>query len=110
MAIRRLEEELLWPGAVAADLAECRRYLEKPGRFLPDPEMNCSHCDPLVARDCLEAALLRLPRGARTDLGRIVAKLDAEFDRRFVPLSPHLVLTPPFGACGHWRRRFMENY
>ncbi|GDY80273.1 hypothetical protein SAV31267_097580 [Streptomyces avermitilis] len=109
VAIRKLEEERLWPGAVAAALAECRWYLGQPGRVLPDPVMGCGCCDPLVARDRLEDVLLWLPRGARTDLGRLVARLDAEFDRRAVSLSSHLMLATPFSACGYWRQRFMEN-
>jgi hypothetical protein len=108
-AIRKLEEERLWPGAVAAALAECRWYLGQPGRFLPDPVIGCECCDPLVARDRLEDVLLWLPRGARSDLGRIVAGLDAEFDRRAVSLSSHLIRASPFSACGCWRRRFMDN-
>lgn len=109
VAIRKLEEDRLWPGAVVTALAECQRYLEQPGPVLPDPVMGCECCDPLVARDLLEDVLLWLPHGARTDLGGLVARLDAEFDRRTVPLSPHLVLASPWGACGWWRRRLMEN-
>lgn len=109
LAIRKLEEDRLWPGAVAAALAECRSYLGQPGRVLPDPVIGCDCCDPLVARDRLEDVLLWLPRGARADLGRLLAGLDAEFDRRAVSLSSHLMLATPFSACGYWRRRFMEN-
>src|SRR5690242_7113088 len=109
VAIRKLEEDRLWPGAVAAALAECQRYLNQPGRVLPDPVMACECCDPLVARDRLEDVLLWLPRGAGEDLGRFVSRLDSEFDRRTVPLSPHLVLASSWGACGWWRRRFLEN-
>jgi hypothetical protein len=104
VAIRKLEEERLWPGAVAAALAECRWYLRQPGRVLPDPAVGCDCCDPLVARDRLEDVLLWLPRGARTDLGRLVARLDTEFDRRAVSPSSHLMPATPFGACGYWRR------
>ncbi|GGS72751.1 hypothetical protein GCM10010222_11950 [Streptomyces tanashiensis] len=77
--------------------------------MLPDPVMACECCDPLVARDRLEDVLLWLPQGARADLGRLVAGLDAEFDRRTVPLSPHLTPARPWGACGWWRRRLMES-
>ncbi|MER5893149.1 hypothetical protein [Streptomyces sp. NPDC001876] len=109
VAIRRLEEKRLWPGDVAAALTECRRYLDQPGRVLPDPVMDCECCDPLMARDCLEDVLLWLPRGARSDLGRVVARLDAAFDRRSGPLGAHLVLASPQGACGWWRRRLSEG-
>ncbi|MDI3405102.1 hypothetical protein [Streptomyces cavernicola] len=61
-----------------------------------------------MARDLLEDVLLWLPRGARADLGRIVAGLDAEFDRRVVSLGSHLVLATPLSTWGYWRRRFME--
>ncbi|MFC8230341.1 hypothetical protein [Streptomyces sp. NPDC057287] len=94
---------------MAAALAECRRHLNQPGRVLPDPMMGCECCDPLVARDLLEDVLQWLPRGARDDFGRIVGTLDAEFDRRTVPLSPHLTLASPWGAWGWWRQRFLEN-
>ncbi|MGW3989868.1 hypothetical protein [Streptomyces sp. NPDC004830] len=108
-AIRKLEDERLRPGAVSAALAECQWYLNRPGRVLPDPMTGCDCCDPLVARDRLEDVLLWLPLGARADLGRLVARLDAEFDGRAGPLGTHLVLSEPFGACGHWRRHFMES-
>ncbi|WP_405789319.1 hypothetical protein OG753_18995 [Streptomyces sp. NBC_00029] len=92
MAIRKVEEDPLWPGVVVAALAECEWYLKQPGHVLPDPVMGCECCGPLAARDRLEdVLLLLLPRGARADLG----KLDAEFDRRTVPLGPHLTLASP---------------
>lgn len=108
VAIRKLEEDRLWPGAVAAALAECRWYLGQPGRVLPDLVIGCDCCDPLVARDRLEDVLLWLPRGARADLGRLVARLDAEFDRRAVSLSTHLMLATRsvlagIGAGDSWR-------
>ncbi|MFF8190501.1 hypothetical protein ACF05L_06335 [Streptomyces bobili] len=104
-----MEEDRLWPGAVFAALAECRRHLEQPGRVLPDPVMGCECGDPLVARDVLEDVLLWLPRGARADLGGLVSRLDAEFDRRTVPLSAHLMLASPSGACGRWRQRLLDD-
>ncbi len=109
VAIQKLEEDRLWPGAVPAALAECRSYLSQPGRVLPDPVMGCECCDPLVARDRLEDMLLWLPRGARADLDRLVFRLNIEFDRRAVPLSPHLLLAASWGECGSWRRRLLEN-
>lgn len=109
VAIHRLEDERLWAGAVVAALRECRRHLEQPGRVLPDPVMGCACCDPLVARDLLEDVLRWLPRGARTDLGRLVARMDAEFARRSAPLGAHLTLPPPFGACGPWRQWLGER-
>lgn len=99
----------MWSGAVDAALAECRWYLAEPGPALPDPETGCECCNPVLARDLLEVVLLWLHRGARIDLGRVVAVLDADFDRRTEP-RPWLRLPPaPWGADGRWRRRFLER-
>ncbi|MFF2078713.1 hypothetical protein ACFVXG_28675 [Kitasatospora sp. NPDC058162] len=104
-AIRRVEDERLGPNAVFWALAECRRYLAQPGRVLPEPEVGCDECNPVLARDELEAVLRWLPRGARVDLGRLVARLDAEFDRRSALMSGPRIPGPPLGVEGWWRRR-----
>ncbi|MFJ4188428.1 hypothetical protein [Kitasatospora sp. NPDC089509] len=104
-AIRRLEDERLEPNAVCQALAECRRYLGQPGRVLPEPEVGCDECNPVLARDPLEAVLRWLPAGARADLGRVVARLDEEFDRRSVPHPGLRMALPPWGVDGWWRRR-----
>ncbi|MFF3115467.1 hypothetical protein ACFVSN_40580 [Kitasatospora sp. NPDC057904] len=108
-AIRRLEHERLWTGAVAGALSECRRYLSQSGRVLPEPETGCDECNPILARDLLQAVLLWLPVGARVDLGRLVARLDAEFDRRTV-LRPELLMADsPWGVEGSWRSRLLDG-
>ncbi|MFJ9777057.1 hypothetical protein ACIRVF_38480 [Kitasatospora sp. NPDC101157] len=104
-AIRRLEDERLAPDTVFWALAGCRRYLDQPGRALPEPEVGCDPCNPVLARDELEAVLRWLPRGARTDLGRLVARLDAEFDRRSTPMPWLRMPDSPQGIDGWWRRR-----
>jgi hypothetical protein len=65
------------------------------------------------ARDRLEDAVLWLCGFLavldRTDLGRVVGLVDADFDRRSAPLSLHLALASPRGACGWWRQRLSGN-
>ncbi|MEU3481054.1 hypothetical protein ACI2LO_29705 [Streptomyces sp. NPDC033754] len=39
-------------------------------------------------RDDLEQVMLRLPPGAKRDLGRLISRIDAEFERRTLP-EPH---------------------
>ncbi|WP_280703553.1 hypothetical protein [Kitasatospora sp. GP82] len=107
MAVRKVEEDRLWAGAVAAALAECRWYLGQPGRYVPVPDTACSCCDPLVARELLEDVLRWLPRGARTDLERLVSRLDDDFECRTVP-RPASWLPSPWGAGIWWRQRLLE--
>ncbi|GGZ25964.1 hypothetical protein GCM10010327_65770 [Streptomyces nitrosporeus] len=85
--------DLLWEGAVAAALAHYRAFLRQPGRYLDlcfeaSPHPESALVDVAKARDVLEAALRSLPRHAHGELGRLVARLDAEFGRRTLP-DPH---------------------
>ncbi|MFI6985298.1 hypothetical protein ACIBSV_42970 [Embleya sp. NPDC050154] len=56
-----------------------------------------------LARDLLQAVLLWLHAGAKADLGRVVGRLDAEFDRRTVPRPGLIGPDSPWGVNGPWR-------
>ncbi|WP_436788602.1 hypothetical protein [Yinghuangia sp. YIM S10712] len=79
-----MEQEHLHLNAVAGALESIRRKLAEPGRWLRFSERDYYN-GVFDARDRLDEALIRLPAGARADLGRVVARLDAEFERRTVP-------------------------
>ncbi|UGQ14685.1 hypothetical protein LO772_14530 [Yinghuangia sp. ASG 101] len=94
---------------MAAALQECRWYLAEPGPVLPEPFTGCDCCNPILARDLLQAVLLWLPAGGRADLGRVVARLDAEFDRRAVPCPGLVTPDSPWGVDGPWRDQLMTE-
>lgn len=75
--------------------------------MLPEPFTGCDCCNPILARDLLQAVLLWLPGGAKADLGQLVARLDAEFDRRTEPRPELLTPGSPWGVDGPWRDRLM---
>ena len=84
-AVRRLEAGRFWPGYVADAIAAYERFLRRPGRVLYlGPLEVCPCCDPVEARDLLQAALAALPQDTR-DLRRLVARLDGQFERRTLP-------------------------
>ncbi|WMD06179.1 hypothetical protein [Streptomyces sp. FXY-T5] len=80
--MRRVEAELLWPGAVA--LSRRERAFWGPGRCLSGP-YDSPGIEIEDGRDDLDEVLRHLPGGARVDLGRLVARIDAEFERRTLP-------------------------
>ncbi|MBG6133895.1 hypothetical protein [Longispora fulva] len=106
-AIRRVEEEHLWPGAVADGIERFQRYLRQPGRDLRRPWADCPCCDPLEAREELGQALRLLPRGARIDLEGIVDRLDANFLRR-TTWNPQARFHSAWAAGAWWRQRFLD--
>ncbi|GKQ37786.1 hypothetical protein ALMP_43220 [Streptomyces sp. A012304] len=97
-AVRRLEDERLEPDAVARALSRCERELRRPGRYLGAPEVWQPGLEFEDARDTLQEALHHLPHGARRDLGRLVLRVDAEFERRTLP-DPGAV---PLWTAGRW--------
>jgi len=105
-AVRRLEgqDENLWPDAVADAVDTYGRHLRRPKRESATEDLDCPCCSPLDARDTLDLALRRLPPGARTDLGRIVARLDAVYLRRSLP-DPRYSGSNTQAAQGWWRHR-----
>ncbi len=83
-AVRRVEAEHLWPGAVAATLSHFERAFREPGRYLSGP-YESPGIEIEDGRGDLDEVLRHLPGGARVDLGRLVARIDAEFERRTLP-------------------------
>lgn len=86
-AIRRVEEEeeRLWPNAVADALARIEWAFKQPGRYLNASAVYEPGLEMEDARDDLEEVMLRLPRGARRDLGRLIGRIDDEYERRTMP-------------------------
>lgn len=84
-AVKRLEGSRLGPGAVAEAIATYESFLRRPGRYLSSPGYECPCCDPVYARDVLQVALGALPKSTGRDLRLIVARLDAEFERKTLP-------------------------
>ncbi|MFD5163549.1 hypothetical protein ACFWMJ_36795 [Streptomyces hawaiiensis] len=102
-AVRRVEAEHLWPDAVAVALHRFECAFRQPGRFLDGP-YDSPGIEIEDGRDDLEVALRYLPGGARADLGRLVARIDAEFERRTLP-NPGRVGEWTAGRWWWWRIR-----
>ncbi|WP_311774553.1 hypothetical protein [Streptomyces sp. AK010] len=102
-AIRRVEAEHLWPGAVAVDLSRFERAFGEPGRHLSGP-YESPGIEIEDGRDDLDEVLRYLPGGARVDLGRLVARIDAEFERRTLP-DPGRASEWTAGRWWWWRIR-----
>ncbi|MBT2396608.1 hypothetical protein [Streptomyces sp. ISL-100] len=75
----------MWPDAVADALARFEWAFKQPGRYLNASQVWEPGLEAEYARDDLEEAMLRLPRGAQRDLGRLIARIDDEFERRTLP-------------------------
>jgi hypothetical protein len=75
----------MWPNAVADALSLFEWAFKQPGRFLNASQVWQPGLEVEDARDHLELAMLHLPRGARRDLGRLVDRIDDEFERRTLP-------------------------
>lgn len=84
-AVRRVEARRFGPGYLSAALATYEGFLRRPGRVLYLPVSDCPCCDVADARDDVEDLLRALPPRARRELGRVVARLDAELERRTLP-------------------------
>ncbi|MFG3221832.1 hypothetical protein [Streptomyces sp. NPDC048185] len=98
-AIRRVEDQWMWPNAVADALSLAEWAFEQPGRYLDATAFESPGLGD--ARDDLEWAMRHLPPGARRDLGRLVTRIDAEIERRTLP-DPHLT---ELTASGWWWTR-----
>ncbi|TDC25420.1 hypothetical protein E1265_07125 [Streptomyces sp. 8K308] len=83
--MRRVECELGRSDVVARSLARFERAFQQPGRYLNASEVWQPGLEIEDARDDLEEVLRRLPVGARADLGRLVGRIDAEYERRTLP-------------------------
>lgn len=102
-AVRRVEADHLWLDAVADALSRFAWAFRQPGRYLSGP-YESPGIEIEDARDDLEVALRHLPRGAREDLGRLVERVDAEFERRTLP-NPGWVSERTAGRWWWWRIR-----
>ncbi|MFE2298695.1 hypothetical protein ACFXAW_10890 [Streptomyces sp. NPDC059445] len=101
--MRRVEALYLHPDAVAVALDRFERAFKQPGRYLTGPGESPG-IEIEDGRDDLEVALRYLPKGARADLGRLVARIDAEFERRTVP-DPGPACAWTAGRWWWWRIR-----
>jgi hypothetical protein len=102
-AVRRVEAEQLWPDAVAHALRRFEWALRQPGRYLTGP-YESPGIEIEDGRDDLEVALRHLPSGARADLGRLVERIDVEFERRTLP-DPGWACEWTAGRWWWWRIR-----
>lgn len=91
----------IFPGVTAVALGRCCSFLRLPGRTLYPgladcPCRGCSLDDVTHARDVLGDILAALPPRPQTELGRLLARIDAELLRRTLP-------DPRASGCP-WRR------
>ncbi|KOX28606.1 hypothetical protein ADL06_13510 [Streptomyces sp. NRRL F-6491] len=75
----------MWPDAVARALACFEDAFKQPGRYLNASEVWQPGLEVEYARENLAEVMLHLPHGARRDLGRLIARIDDEFERRTLP-------------------------
>ncbi|MFG2953673.1 hypothetical protein ACGF5O_08095 [Streptomyces sp. NPDC048291] len=87
-AIRQVEDEEMWPNAVAHALSRFEWAFRQPGRYPNASEVCSPGIEVEDAGDDLEQAMLHLPSGARRDLGRLITRIDEEFDCRALPVPP----------------------
>ncbi|WP_053800239.1 hypothetical protein [Streptomyces rimosus] len=98
------DERLSRPDLVVDALSRFERAFRQPGRFLNASEVWQPGLEIEDARDDLEEVLRHLPRGARADLGRLVARIDTEYERRTLP-DPGWVPEWTAGRWWWWRIR-----
>ncbi|MFJ3932013.1 MULTISPECIES: hypothetical protein [unclassified Streptomyces] len=103
-AVRRVEEQRLRPGLVAEALDRFAAAFSRSGRYLDASEVWQPGLEIEDARDDLDDVMRHLPEGARADLGRLVARIDAEFERRTLP-DPGRVPVSTAGRWWWWRLR-----
>ncbi|MFB7383015.1 hypothetical protein ACFC26_07230 [Kitasatospora purpeofusca] len=73
----------MWPNAVAKAISCFEWAFSQPGRYLDGSAFDSPGVGD--ARDDLEWAMLYLPPGAEQDLGRLITRIDEEFERRTLP-------------------------
>ncbi|MGV9289258.1 hypothetical protein [Streptomyces sp. NPDC003719] len=96
----------MWPDAVSDALARFEWAFQQPGRYLNASPVWQPGLEVEYARDDLEEAMFHLPRGARRDLGRLIARIDDEFELRTLPNpKPAHALT----VAGWWWSRIRER-
>jgi hypothetical protein len=97
--IRRVEDQQMWPNAVADALSRIEWAFQQSGRYLDTSAFDSPGLGD--ARDDLEWAMRHLPPGAQRDLGRVLTRIDAEIERRTLP-DPNLIELAMFGRW--WTR------
>ncbi|MFF6784741.1 hypothetical protein [Streptomyces sp. NPDC012510] len=103
-------EYYVFPGVTARALLRYRDFLSPPGSrprypFLSDCDCRgCSLDDVRHVRDVLGMVLRRLPPRARTELGRLVASLDAVYLERTLP-DPFVDTRREWRRGVRWYRR-----
>lgn len=103
-AIRRVEEQRLRPDLVATALTQFEWAFRQPGRYLNASQVWEPGLEIEDARDDLEEVMRYLPRGARADLGRLITRIDDEFERRTLP-DPGQMHEWTAGRWWWWRTR-----
>lgn len=115
-AIRRVEYAHEWyeihPGATEIALLRYRRFLDRPGRVLYPclAQCSCRGCsldDVTHVRDALAEVLALLPGRPRTELSRLVTRLDRRLLRRTLP-CPYAA-THPWRSQAWWRMRLYDG-
>ncbi|MFI1466299.1 hypothetical protein [Streptomyces wuyuanensis] len=61
------------------------RAFSQSGRYLDASQVWEPGLEIEDARDDLDEVMHNLPKGARADLGRLITRMDAEFERRTLP-------------------------
>lgn len=95
----------MWPNAVANALSRFEWAFKQPGRYLNASEAYSPGIEVEDARDDLERAILHLPPGAKRDFGRLITRIDAEFERRTLPEPNYIELA----MFGWWWTRMRER-
>ncbi len=95
----------MWPNAVAHALARFECAFKQPGRYLNASEVSSPGIEVEDARDDLEMAMSGLPPRAKRDLGRLITRLDEEFERRTLPEPNYAAWAPD----GWWWTRMRER-
>ncbi|MFD9601827.1 hypothetical protein [Streptomyces sp. NPDC057557] len=95
----------MWPNAVAGALSRFEWAFKQPGRYLNASEAYSPGIEVEDARDDLEWAMLHLPPGAKRDLGRLITRIDEEFERRTLP-EPNNI---EWAMMGWWWTRMRER-
>ncbi len=94
------------PGTVADALTRFEWAFRQPGRYLNPSQAWQPGLEMEDAPDDLEEVTLHLPHGAQHDLGRLITRIDDEFERRTLP-NPAPVNASTVG--GWWWSRIREH-
>ncbi|MFI2740383.1 transposase family protein [Streptomyces sp. NPDC018711] len=82
-----------------------RWAFKQPGRYLNASKAYSPGIEVEDARDDLERVMLHLPPGVKRDLGRLLTRIDEEFERRALPEPNNIGLA----VFGWWWTRMRER-